>query len=36
MSAWAFVAIGYVLAACVWIGYLVVGRRRTRAEGPRQ
>ena len=36
MSAWTFVAIGYVLAACVWLGYLVVGWRRTGSEGHRR
>ena len=28
MSPWVFVAIGYLLCAVVWAGYLVVGRRR--------
>ena len=28
MSPWVFVAIGYVLCAAVWAGYLLVGGRR--------
>ena len=32
MSPWVYVAIGYVLCAAVWAGYLLVGRRR--AHGP--
>lgn len=37
MSAWVFVAVGYLLCAAVWAGYLLVGRRRAHgAKGARR